>query len=50
MEAEDGTEMSCTGYLEVKTGDIKGRGALVTEYYKFTESGGRSTRTGHWIK
>ena len=49
-ENSDGTEMSCTGYLQVKTGDIKGRLALVTEYYKFTKSGGSTTRTGHWIR
>jgi hypothetical protein len=49
-ENDDGTEMSCTGYLQVKTGDIKGRLALVTEYYKFVQSGGSTTRTGHWIR
>ncbi len=52
IETENGNEMSCTGYFQGKTGDIKDHASLETAYYKFdTEGGGGTVQgTAHWIK
>lgn len=51
-ENESGSEMSCSGYFQGKTGNVKDHAALVTEYYRFTEGSttGGSRSTGHWIR
>lgn len=51
IETDDGNEMSCVGYFQGKTGEVKDHVALETAYYKFgAESGGTVQGSTHWIK
>lgn len=51
IETDDGLEMSCVGFLQGKTGEIKDHAALETAYYKFgAESGGTVQGSSHWIR
>ena len=48
--AEGSGEMSCTGYVEGKSGEAEGHRGMITQHYKFNTdgSGGTSTGTGQW--
>ena len=51
IETDAGNEMSCTGFFQGKTGNIKDHAALETAYYKFNMKGGGTVQgASHWIR
>jgi len=50
--AKDSGEMTCSGFVDGKSGEAEGHGGVVTQHFKFNldGSGGTATGTGQWTR